>query len=238
MFALSGTGQQNRTFSRFQLIRALGAPGSHSRWVGIQRSRYPSPQRALASHSYLCAHGQTQVYAPHDAHRAAKDNPLVYWHPQEADKAYRGPEFVSILHHRPQLIRAVARDRVHGVDARLVLRIDIGHVAQEHERVDDGADGLVKQELDEDVRLAERRLGGVGLRAWLLGRRGGGGHVGRELVFEVALPDYVGWGAEDAEERELEDGGIVEGEGRLDTCQLHAPGHGRLRNSTYAVFVG
>jgi hypothetical protein len=175
---------------------------------------------ALALHFCLCAHSQTQVNAPHDTHRATKEYPLIHWHPQEADKAYRRPEFVSILHHGPQLIRAVARDHVHCIDTRFSLYIDIGHVAEEHERVDDGADGLVEQELDEDVGLAERRLGGVGLGAWLFGRRRGGGHVGRELVFEVALPDYVGWGAEYAEERKLEDCGIVECKGRLAACQL------------------
>jgi hypothetical protein len=181
--------------------------------------------RALASHSYLCAHSQTQVYAPHDTHRATKEYPLIHWHPQEADKAYRRPEFVSVLHHGPQLIRAVARDHVHCVDTRFALCIDIAHVAEEHERVDDSADGLVEQELDEDVGLAERRLGGVGLGGWLFGRRRGGGHVGRELVFEVALPDYVGWGAEYAEERKLEDCSIVERKGRLATCQLGRSGN-------------
>jgi hypothetical protein len=167
------------------------------------------------AHVHLSTDSQTQVDTPYHAHRASKHNSLVDGHPQEAYQAYRGPKLVSILDHWPQLVCAIPGNHIHGIHARLALGIDVSHIGQEHERVNHGADCLVKQELDEDIGLAERLLGGVRLGAWLFERWRCGRHVGWELVLEEALPYDIGRVTEDAEEGELEDLGVIEGEWRL-----------------------
>jgi len=131
----------------------------------------------------LGAYGQTQVNAPHHTDGATKHYALVNRYPQEADQAYRRPELVTVLHHRPQLIHAVRLDNIHGIHARLALRIDIAHVRQKHERVHNSAKGLVEDEFDEDIGLAERRLSAVWFGTWLFGCRGRRGHVRGKLVF-------------------------------------------------------
>jgi hypothetical protein len=162
--------------------------------------------RTTTTHT-LSTHRQTQINPPHNPDRAPKQHPLINRHPQKADQANRRPELVSIHHHRPELVPAIRLHHIPSIHTGLALRVDVAHVGEEHERVYYRADGLVEKEFDKDVCFAERRLGGVGL---LLGRdRGGGGNVGWEVVFEVGLPEDVGRGAEDAEEGEFEDLGVV-----------------------------
>lgn len=204
------------------MSRVVTRPYVHLEYSLSVRSRRGRPPTARPE---LCVRSQTQVDTPQHTHRATKHDPLIDGYPQEANEAYRRPKFVSVLHHRPRIVHAVADDHIHSVDARLVQRIDIAYVTQEHERIDEGTDRLVEHKLDQDIGFAERCLCGVGLGTGLLGRRRGWrrGHICGELVFEEALPDDVWRVAEDAEEHEFEYRRVVEAEGRLGQMSAGKP---------------
>jgi hypothetical protein len=160
---------------------------------------------------YSSIHRQTQVDAPNHADRATKHDPLIHGHPYKADQADCRPELVPVLHHGPRFVAAFLHNRAPSVLLALLRCVDISHIRQEHECVDERADGLVEQELYQDVDLAGLRLGGLGALLFLAAFRGHGGHPGRKKIFEEGLPYDVGRIADDAEDGKLDDWCDVEG---------------------------
>jgi hypothetical protein len=201
----------------------------------VSKSAEPYAQVLQTQASSIC--GQTQIDSPDHAHHGTEQHSLIDGDPQEADQADSRPELVPVLHHGPCLVAAVLCNCAPSVLLALLGSIDISHVCQEHECVNYCANGLIQQELDQDIDLAD--LGLAGRSGLLIGAfLGGGRYVGGKVVLEERLPDDVWWRADNAEHGKLEHWRDGERERRLgsaviSTCSRHS----QIAANTHAVVV-